>query len=255
MAHFGVSPDSSTQYLRWYWSQYLPSSWSGHVVPPYFRLSGYGQKASSRFPYIGNQMMYPQDDSNWPPAQLGFRGMIGDFDDLTSAISPFGFGYQSFRLRQSFFGQLNQLQDLNNNGIDAHLEITKSKINNYLAKMQQLGNRKLSVQVDYLNSPLEYQYLSQYHGFQDPLPGTSRGDYLNVPKPNPRPLSTKPSPPNTNYSNLRFTTNLSQGLLLTLLLQAKISFMFKKYFVNLIHNCCEYTITSYQTTVSSLNEA
>ena len=159
---------------------------SGLADGIYLFFSGYGQQASYGFPYGGNPMMYPQSGSIWPPVQLGFGGMSGDFDD-PSALSPFGFGSQSSVSGPSFFGQLNQLQDSNNNGIADHLEMTKSKIDDYLAKTQQLGNRKLSVQVDYLNTPLEYQFLSQYHGIQHPLSGTSLGDYFNVPKPQTQP--------------------------------------------------------------------
>jgi hypothetical protein len=83
----------------------------------------------------------------------------------------------------NLLGGLTSLTDANRNGIADHLEATKSKIDDYLAKTYTLGNRKLTVAVDYLNTPLEYQYLNQYHGFQHPLAGTQLGSYFNIPSP------------------------------------------------------------------------
>ena len=85
----------------------------------------------------------------------------------------------------SLLGGIGRAEDLNRNGIPDHLEATKDKIDNYLAKTQQLGQKRLSVQVDYLNTPLEYQYLNQYHGFEHPLQGTPLGDYFKIPVPQP----------------------------------------------------------------------
>jgi hypothetical protein len=53
-------------------------------------------------------------------------------------ISPYGYG------DQSLLGGLNNLDDTNRNGIADHLEMTKSKIDDYLAKTQKLGKKKLS---------------------------------------------------------------------------------------------------------------
>merc|ERR1712142_92059 len=38
-----------------------------------------------------------------------------------------------------------------------------------------MGRRKLTVSVNYANMPLEYQYLSQFHGFPNPVAGTPLG--------------------------------------------------------------------------------
>ena len=111
----------------------------------------------------------------------------GGYDDSYS-------GYGSVPYSNNMYSMLSGFTS----GVPDHLAMTKSKIDDYLAKTQQLGNRKLSVQVDYLNSPLEYQYLNQYHGFQHPLAGTSLGDYFNVPRPATAPppqLFQAPNPP------------------------------------------------------------
>merc|ERR1711899_305841 len=42
-------------------------------------------------------------------------------------------------------------------------------IERYLAHSYLLGRQRLSVQASYLNTPLEYQYLNQYHGINHPL--------------------------------------------------------------------------------------
>merc|ERR1712181_77352 len=41
--------------------------------------------------------------------------------------------------------------------------------------MGQLGKRKLQVQVDFGNVPLEWEYLNQYHGVRHPLSMTAFG--------------------------------------------------------------------------------
>merc|ERR1719188_2362675 len=50
--------------------------------------------------------------------------------------------------------------------------LKKYKINQYLHNSYALGKKRLSVHVDYLNTPLGYQYLNQYHGVQHPLTHT-----------------------------------------------------------------------------------
>lgn len=63
---------------------------------------------------------------------------------------------------------------------DAHLYATKHKIDRYLDKSYLLGSKRLNVEVDYLNTPLEYQYLQQYHGFGHPLAHTSLGERFGL---------------------------------------------------------------------------
>jgi len=48
----------------------------------------------------------------------------------------------------------------------------RKHIDRYLAHSYLLGRQRLSVQASYLNTPLEYQYLNQYHGINHPLTHT-----------------------------------------------------------------------------------
>jgi len=50
--------------------------------------------------------------------------------------------------------------------------LKRKHIDRYLANSYLLGRQRLSVQLNYLNTPLEYQYLNQYHGIQHPLTNT-----------------------------------------------------------------------------------
>jgi hypothetical protein len=45
-----------------------------------------------------------------------------------------------------------------------------------------LGKRKLTVDVNYANIPLAYQYLNQYHNMPIPGAGTPLGDRINIPR-------------------------------------------------------------------------
>jgi hypothetical protein len=113
--------------------------------------------------------------------QFGIAAPIGGSVDNSMVGNQFG--VQPPMASPGLLGGLTNLQDSNNNGVPDFMETTKSKIDDYLAKTQQLGTRKLSVEVNYLNTPLEYQYLNQYHGFQHPLAGTPLGNLFNVPSP------------------------------------------------------------------------
>merc|ERR1712142_309573 len=64
---------------------------------------------------------------------------------------------------------------------DDHLDKTKHKIDNYLAKKYLLGKRRVRVQLKYLNSPLEWQYLGQYHGLRHPLTYTKVAPVFGMP--------------------------------------------------------------------------
>lgn len=75
--------------------------------------------------------------------------------------------------------------DLDGDNIPDFLTATKHKIDNYIAKQWLLGRRKLTVSVNYANMPLEYLYLSQYHGFPNPVAGTPLGAKFG--------LTTKPN--------------------------------------------------------------
>merc|ERR1719244_1085838 len=54
-------------------------------------------------------------------------------------------------------------------GADEYLPSSKARLEKYLQKQWQLGKRKLQVQVDFGNVPLEWEYLNQYHGVRHPL--------------------------------------------------------------------------------------
>merc|ERR1719268_414028 len=54
-------------------------------------------------------------------------------------------------------------------GADEYLTSSKARLEKYLQKQWQLGKRKLQVQVDFGNVPLEWEYLNQYHGVRHPL--------------------------------------------------------------------------------------
>merc|ERR1719454_1655494 len=58
---------------------------------------------------------------------------------------------------------------------DEHLKSTSARLEKYLQKQWQLGKRKLQVQVDSGNVPLEWEYLNQYHGVRHPLSMTAFG--------------------------------------------------------------------------------
>merc|ERR1719430_1784815 len=70
--------------------------------------------------------------------------------------------------------------DMDEDGIPDHLRETQNKIDDYLAKQWLLGKRKLTVSVNYGNTPLEYQYLQQYHGMPNPLQGTPLGNQMGL---------------------------------------------------------------------------
>merc|ERR1719309_920293 len=102
--------------------------------------------------------------------------------------------------------------DMDEDGIPDHLRETQNKIDDYLAKQWLLGKRKLTVSVNYGNTPLEYQYLQQYHGMPNPLSGTPLGPSLGLPGPpgpygqshmnpygQPSPFSPYGQPPQSPY--------------------------------------------------------
>merc|ERR1712200_91037 len=60
-------------------------------------------------------------------------------------------------------------QNADDLGADEYLTSSKARLEKYLQKQWQLGKRKLQVQVDFGNVPLEWEYLNQYHGVRHPL--------------------------------------------------------------------------------------
>eukprot|EP00088_Acartia_fossae_P032503 TRINITY_DN3326_c0_g2_i2.p1 TRINITY_DN3326_c0_g2~~TRINITY_DN3326_c0_g2_i2.p1 ORF type:complete len:413 (-),score=65.59 TRINITY_DN3326_c0_g2_i2:113-1351(-) len=90
-----------------------------------------------------------------------------------------GHEINKYRLRHGLHA-LNP-DDLDGDGEPDHLTATKHKIDDYLAKQWKLGRRKLTVQVQYGNMPLEYQYLNQFHKFPNPVAGTPLGSLFGLP--------------------------------------------------------------------------
>merc|ERR1719323_2229449 len=76
-------------------------------------------------------------------------------------------------------------QNLDDLGADEHLTSSKARLEKYLQKQWQLGKRKLQVQVDFGNVPLEWEYLNQYHGVRHPLAMTVFGPKYGLAGPPP----------------------------------------------------------------------
>merc|ERR1719322_1319302 len=70
-------------------------------------------------------------------------------------------------------------------GADEYLSSSKARLEKYLQKQWQLGKRKLQVQVDFGNVPLEWEYLNQYHGVRHPLAMTAFGPKYGLAGPPP----------------------------------------------------------------------
>merc|ERR1711962_989028 len=70
-------------------------------------------------------------------------------------------------------------------GADDYLTSSKARLEKYLQKQWQLGKRKLQVQVDFGNVPLEWEYLNQYHGVRPPLAMTAFGPKYGLAGPPP----------------------------------------------------------------------
>jgi len=70
-------------------------------------------------------------------------------------------------------------------GADEYLTSSKARLEKYLQKQWQLGKRKLQVQVDFGNVPLEWEYLNQYHGVRHPLAMTAFGPKYGLAGPPP----------------------------------------------------------------------
>jgi len=55
---------------------------------------------------------------------------------------------------------------------------TDTDMQNYLDKQWKKGKRKLSIDVEYGNLPMEYGFLNHFHGFPDP----TAGDFMSQDK-------------------------------------------------------------------------
>merc|ERR1712212_139628 len=112
----------------------------------------------------------------------GFGGYGGLFGKLGSAgrFNPFGV-YEDMLDDQNAddYPYGAHLEE------DEHLTSTRARLEKYLQKQWQLGKRKLQVQVDFGNIPLEWEYLNQYHGVRHPLAMTAFGPKYGLAGPPP----------------------------------------------------------------------
>jgi len=148
---------------------------------------------------LGDQSSGGGSAMSLDPYLMGFMGL----DPLTQALLNGGGPNDLF---STIFDKIkfndptstgSDDEDLDGDGEPDHLVETRNKIDDYLAKQWLLGKRKLSIQVNYGNVPLEYQYLNQYHGFPNPLANTPLGPKFGLP--GPRPLPTRPMMPGPGY--------------------------------------------------------
>merc|ERR1719318_1024215 len=81
---------------------------------------------------------------------------------------------------------MEDTRDQNSDDLEAEqLSSSKARLEKYLQKQWQLGKRKLQVQVDFGNVPLEWEYLNQYHGVRHPLAMTAFGPKYGLSGPPP----------------------------------------------------------------------
>merc|ERR1712133_302924 len=100
---------------------------------------------------------------------------------MPQAFGGIGLGGLGMLGLMNFFGGgedlMEDTRDQNSDdlGADEYLTSSKARLEKYLQKQWQLGKRKLQVQVDFGNVPLEWEYLNQYHGVRHPLSMTAFG--------------------------------------------------------------------------------
>merc|ERR1719435_355043 len=80
--------------------------------------------------------------------------------------------------------------------VEEALGSPKKRLENYLKSQWSLGKKKLQVQVDFGNVPLEWEFLNQYHGIQHPLAMTRFAQKYGLPgAPPPTMTYGVPMPP------------------------------------------------------------
>merc|ERR1719295_1365651 len=106
-----------------------------------------------------------------------YGGRFGGYGGLNDLLGPAG----RFDPYGDYEDYEDDLLDQNDDDYpfgdeeDEHLTSTSARLEKYLQKQWQLGKRKLQVQVDFGNVPLEWEYLNQYHGVRHPLSMTAFG--------------------------------------------------------------------------------
>merc|ERR1719494_376500 len=162
--------------------------------------------------------MMPQGMGMTPPGMgmtlpgMGMGSGMGMIPQAFGGMGMGGLGGMGMLGLMNFFGDgedlMEDARDQNSDdlGADEHLTSSKARLEKYLQKQWQLGKRKLQVQVDFGNVPLEWEYLNQYHGVRHPLAMTAFGpkyglagppspiyDYGYGPVPQGRPPMPSPS--------------------------------------------------------------
>merc|ERR1712013_155905 len=118
-------------------------------------------------------------------------GMGSGMGMMPQAFGGMGMGGMGMLGLMNFFGGgedlMEDTRDQNSDdlGADEHLTSSKARLEKYLQKQWQLGERKLQVQVDFGNVPLEWEYLNQYHGVRHPLAMTAFGPKYGLAGPPP----------------------------------------------------------------------
>merc|ERR1719394_364097 len=112
-----------------------------------------------------------------PGMGFGMSMMPGMNTGMTQAMGM-GLGMGMLGLMNFFGGGEDLMEDARDQnsddlGAEEHLTSSKARLEKYLQKQWQLGKRKLQVQVDFGNVPLEWEYLNQYHGVRHPLAMTA----------------------------------------------------------------------------------
>merc|ERR1719227_84386 len=112
---------------------------------------------------------------------MGMGSGMGMMPQAFGGMGMGGLGGLGMLGLMNFFGGgedlMEDTRDQNSDdlGADEHLTSSKARLEKYLQKQWQLGKRKLQVQVDFGNVPLEWEYLNQYHGVRHPLAMTVFG--------------------------------------------------------------------------------
>jgi len=122
---------------------------------------------------------------------MGMGSGMGMMPQAFGGMGMGGLGGLGMLGLMNFFGGgedlMEDTRDQNSDdlGADEHLTSSKARLEKYLQKQWQLGKRKLQVQVDFGNVPLEWEYLNQYHGVRHPLAMTAFGPKYGLAGPPP----------------------------------------------------------------------
>merc|ERR1719422_838283 len=122
---------------------------------------------------------------------MGMGSGMGMMPQAFGGMGMGGLGGLGMLGLMNFFGGgedlMEDTRDQNSDdlGADEHLTSSKARLEKYLQKQWQLGKRKLQVQVDFGNVPLEWEYLNQYHGVRHPLAMTVFGPKYGLAGPPP----------------------------------------------------------------------